>query len=178
MRFVLYKGTERNFSSSGLELAKADEVVLREYRAADLNRIVLLDETCFTEEFRFEQRSMKVYAEARNAISLIAEKEGEIVGFVIVHVERVSARWRGYVMTLDVAAEYRRRGLAGHMMQAVEKLAQANGARWMELHVFTENERAIRFYARQGYERVATIPRFYGAAGLDAFEYRKELIDL
>jgi ribosomal-protein-alanine N-acetyltransferase len=121
---------------------------------------------------------MKAYAEARNAISLIAEKEGELAGFVIVHIDHTSAGWRGYVVTLDVAAEYRRMGLAGRMLQAVEMLAEASGAQRMELHVFTENDGAIRFYERMGYERVARRQRFYGAGGLDAFEYRKRLVNL
>lgn len=159
-------------------MTKADEVVLREYLRGDLDRIVRLDERCFDEEFRFDRRSMKAYAEARNAISLIAERAGEIVGFVIVHIDRVAAGWRGYVVTLDVTTEYRRRGLAGRMMEAAEMLVETAGALRMELHVFTENEKAIRFYERIGYQRVATVPRFYGAEGLDAFEYRKELVGL
>ncbi len=159
-------------------MTRTDEVVLREYVDGDLDKIVRLDERCFDEEFRFDRRSMKAYAEARNAVSLIAERDGEIVGFVIVHIDQVAAGWRGYVVTLDVAAEYRRRGLAGQMMQAVEMLAEAAGALRMELHVFTENEAAIRFYERIGYERIARRRRFYGAEGLDAYEYRKELTDL
>jgi [ribosomal protein S18]-alanine N-acetyltransferase len=159
-------------------MTRIDEVVLRRYLVGDLDEIVHLDESCFEEEFRFDRRSMKAYAEARNAISLTAEKDGEIVGFVIVHIDRVAAGWRGYVVTLDVAAEFRRRGLAQRMMQAVEMLAEAQEAARMELHVFTANGGAIRFYERQGYERVATRRRFYGAEGLDAYEYRKELAGL
>ena len=71
-------------------MTKTDEVVLREYLGGDLDKIIRLDERCFNEEFRFDRRSMKAYAEARNAISLIAEKEGEIVGFVIAHIDRVA----------------------------------------------------------------------------------------
>jgi [ribosomal protein S18]-alanine N-acetyltransferase len=159
-------------------MINADEVVLREYVEEDLDEIVRLDERCFDEEFRFDRRSMKAYAEARNAVSLIAENEGEIVGFAIAHIDNVAAGWRGYVVTLDVAAEYRRRGLAEQMMQAVEMLAEAAGALRMDLHVFTENETAIRFYERIGYERFARRRRFYGAEGLDAYEYRKELTKL
>jgi ribosomal-protein-alanine N-acetyltransferase len=156
-------------------MTKTDEVVLREYVEGDLDKIVRLDERCFDEEFRFDRRSMKAYAEARNAVSLIAEKEGEIVGFAIAHINRIAAGWRGYIVTLDVAAEYRRRGLAAQMMQAVEMLAETAGAQRIELHVFTENDAAIRFYERAGYERIARLRRFYGAEGLDAFGYRKEL---
>jgi [ribosomal protein S18]-alanine N-acetyltransferase len=60
----------------------------------------------------------------------------------------------------------------------VEMLAEEAGALRMELHVFTENEAAIRFYERIGYERIARRHRFYGAEGLDAYEYRKELTNL
>jgi [ribosomal protein S18]-alanine N-acetyltransferase len=159
-------------------LARADEVVLREYRGADLDEIVRLDESCFTEEFRFDRRSMKAYAEGRNALSLIAEKDGRIVGFVIVHVDQTAAGRRGYVVTLDVAAEHRRIGLAAWMMQVAESLAAAAGVQHMELHVFTENEAAIHFYERIGYARAKRLQRFYGAAGLDAFVYRKSLAGL
>jgi ribosomal-protein-alanine N-acetyltransferase len=64
------------------------------------------------------------------------------------------------------------------MMQAVEMLAEAAGAQRIELHVFTENDAAIRFYEKIGYGRVARRRRFYGAEGLDAFEYHKELTSL
>jgi ribosomal-protein-alanine N-acetyltransferase len=133
-----------------------------------------LDEVCFTAEFRFDRESMLVFAEARNAIVVVAEVGGsEIVGFVIVHVEGAATGRRGYVVTLDVAENHRREGLAGRLMREVEERAAAAGAGWMELHVFTGNEGAIRFYERSGYARVAVRRRFYGSAGLDAFVYRK-----
>jgi ribosomal-protein-alanine N-acetyltransferase len=76
-------------------------------------------------------------------------------------------------VTLDVAENYRRVGLAGRLMREVEARAATAGARSMELHVFTGNEGAIRFYERLGYARVGVRRRFYGAAGLDAFVYRR-----
>ncbi|HEY6412102.1 MAG TPA: N-acetyltransferase [Edaphobacter sp.] len=175
MCFVQYNGTERAYLRVVSGMARAKKVVLRGYHVGDLDKIVRLDERCFDEEFRFDRRSMKAYVEARNSVSLIAEKDDEMVGFVIVHIDRVAMCRRGYVVTLDVAAECRRSGLAGRMMQAVEMLAEADGAQRMELHVFTENDAAIRFYEWLGYERVARLRRFYGAEGRDAFEYRKAL---
>jgi len=122
---------------------------------------------------------MRAFAGERDAIALVAETgDGELVGFVIVHVERVAAGWRGYVVTLDVAAEWRRKGLAGRLMREAETRTVAAGARWMELHVHTENDAAIRFYERLGYERISMVRRFYGAKGLDAFVYRKEIADM
>jgi ribosomal-protein-alanine N-acetyltransferase len=153
------------------------EIVLREYRGEDLEGITRLDEACFAKEFRFDRRSMRSFAEAENAISVVAEQiGGGIAGFVIVHVERLAGRLIGYVVTLDVAAEERRKGLAAQMMEEVERRARIVGTRWMELHVYTGNKGAIRFYEQMGYERVGVRLGFYGAPGRDAFVYRRELL--
>jgi ribosomal-protein-alanine N-acetyltransferase len=155
------------------------EIFLRDYRATDLDTMFRLDEACFTEEFRFDRESMREFAEERNAIVRIAEEVGgELAGFIIVHVERVATGWRAYVVTLDVAAEWRQQGLGRGLMREAEACAVAAGVRWMQLHVFTGNEGAIRFYERLGYERIRVQRRFYGKAGLDAFVYGKELLVL
>jgi ribosomal-protein-alanine N-acetyltransferase len=153
-----------------------DGIVLRDYRASDLDAIFLLDEVCFTAEFRFDRESMRAFAERRKAITLIAEDNGgEVIGFAIVQIERMGGGWRGYVVTLDMAVAWRRKELAWRLMQEAERRVVAAGAQWMELHVFTGNEGAIRFYERLGYERLGEVRRFYGKAGLDAFVYRKRL---
>lgn len=155
------------------------EIIFRDYRDTDLEAMFRLDEACFAEEFRFDRESMREFAEERNAIVRIAEEVGgELAGFIIVHVERVATGWRAYVVTLDVAAEWRQQGLGRGLMREAEACAVAAGVRWMQLHVFTGNEGAIRFYERLGYERIRVQRRFYGKAGLDAFVYGKELLVL
>jgi [ribosomal protein S18]-alanine N-acetyltransferase len=154
----------------------SSEICFRDYRATDLEAMFQLDEACFAEEFRFDRESMREFAEEQNALIRIAEKVGgQIVGFVIVHVERVATGWRAYVVTLDVAAECRKKGLARRLMREVEASAMAAGVQWMQLHVFTGNAGAICFYERLGYERISRQKAFYGEAGLDAFVYGKEL---
>jgi ribosomal-protein-alanine N-acetyltransferase len=156
-----------------------NEVSLRNYRGLDIEAMFRLDVACFAPEFRFDRRSMRAFAEERDAIALVAEKiDGELVGFVIVHVERLASGRRGYIVTLDVAEAWRRRGLAAMLMCEAEARAVAVGARRMELHVFTGNDAAIRFYERLGYERIAMMRRFYGAEELDAFVYRKEMTNV
>jgi ribosomal-protein-alanine N-acetyltransferase len=152
------------------------EIIFRDYRDTDLEAMFRLDEACFAEEFRFDRESMREFAEERNAIVRIAEEvSGELAGFIIVHVERVATGWRGYVVTLDVAAEWRQKGLGRRLMREAEWCAVAVGVGWMQLHVFTGNAGAIRFYERLGYERIRERRGFYGAPGLDAFVYGKEL---
>ncbi len=152
-----------------------DVILLRDYLPDDLDEIFLLDEACFAPEFRFDKESMRTFAEARDAITVVAEGGGGVKGFVIVEIEGgLAERW-GYVVTLDVAAESRRIGLAGRLMDEVERRAAGLGANRMELHVFTGNDGAIRFYEGRGYAQVGLRRRFYRSAGLDAFVYRKDL---
>jgi ribosomal protein S18 acetylase RimI-like enzyme len=100
--------------------------------------------------------------------------EGVPAGFVIVHLERLLSGLRGYVVTLDVAPKHRRGGLAGRLMQMVEDRVAALGVERMELHVFAENDAAIRFYESRGYARAGARRGFYGA-GMDGYLYRKLL---
>jgi [ribosomal protein S18]-alanine N-acetyltransferase len=151
------------------------EIQIRTYRGDDLEAISRLDELCFSEEFRFDRESMRAFAEERGAITLIAEDAAnELAGFVITHVEKTATGRCAYVVTLDVAFESRRSGIAGRLMQETEHRAALAGVTRVELHVFVENEGAIRFYEGRGYRRLGTKAGFYGR-GLDAWMYRKEL---
>ena len=149
---------------------------LREYSARDLGIIFALDEVCFEAPFRFSARTMQQFAEARNALTVIAENEtaDEIAGFSIAHVERAGKGLRAYVVTLDVAPQHRRQGLARQMMQRIEQQALEVGCEAVELHVSVDNDGAIAFYESEGYERSHMVKSFYGL-GRHAYVYRKML---
>jgi [ribosomal protein S18]-alanine N-acetyltransferase len=147
------------------------EVTLKEYRIGDLEAMFALDVVCFEPVFRFSRRAMRRFAEARGALTVLAEAEGELAGFAIVQMEdRV-----GYVVTLDVAPAWRRRGLARRLMVDVETRVVAAGGVGMELHVFVGNMGAVRFYEGMGYGRMGMVEGFYGR-GLDALIYGKRLV--
>jgi ribosomal-protein-alanine N-acetyltransferase len=145
-------------------------IQLRGYEAHDLNEMFRLDEACFEEPFRFTHTAMRRFAESRKARVVIAESDGALAGFAILHIEgRV-----GYVVTLDVAADFRRQGLALRLMDTMENEAAQSGCAVVGLHVYVGNTSAIKFYERVGYRRVGDVPAFYGE-GLDAWVYRKKL---
>lgn len=145
-------------------------IQLREYRSEDLGAMFRLDEECFEDPFRFTQSAMRRFAESRKARVVIAESNGVLAGFAILHVEgRV-----GYVVTLDVAEDFRRKGLAQRLMRAMEQKAAEAGCGVVGLHVFVGNVGATHFYERVDYTRVGDVPSFYGG-GLDAWVYRKKI---
>jgi len=147
-----------------------DEVTLREYRRGDWRAMHALDLVCFEPVFQFSRGAMHRFAEAAGAIVVLAEAGGELVGFCVVNMEEQT----GYVVTLDVAPAWRRRGLARQMMEAVEAKVRTAGGVGMALHVSTANAAAMQFYESIGYGRVGMAEGFYGR-GLDALVYRKRL---
>jgi ribosomal-protein-alanine N-acetyltransferase len=136
-----------------------------------------LDVVCFEKPFRFTRGSMRRFAEAKKARVVIAEESDVLVGFVILDIEETEYGRVGYINTLDVAPELRRRGIAGVLMSEAERQAQMDGCTALVLHVFTGNEAAIRFYAGMGYVRSHREEGFYGP-GVDAWEYHKLLLPL
>jgi len=151
------------------DLTGKPAVVLRGYRPGDWKPMYALDLICFELPFRFSQREMRRLAEEREAICVVAESNGALAGFCIAHLE---ANW-AYIVTLDVAPEWRRRGVAARLMQQAEAQAREAGAQGMALHVYNGNSGAIRFYERMGYNRLGITEGFYGR-GLDALVYRKK----
>ena len=151
-------------------------IMLRGYRSGDAEAMYALDLECFEPPFRFTQRAMRRFAERQDAIVLIAEdtertaEPGGLTGFVIAHMEGTTA----YIVTLDVAAKVRRRGLARRLMSETELRALNAGAQEIALHVFTGNTGAISFYESLGYDRVRMAEDFY-ARGVHGMVYRKWL---
>jgi ribosomal-protein-alanine N-acetyltransferase len=136
-----------------------------------------LDLICFAPVFQFSRGAMRGFAEAPGAVTVLAEAEnhgaqGELAGFCITQLDQRT----GYVVTLDVAPAWRRRGLAQRLMAVVESKLHSAGAEKMELHVFTGNAEAIRFYQSIGYTQAGTEIDFY-AQSLHALLYRKTLPD-
>jgi ribosomal protein S18 acetylase RimI-like enzyme len=146
------------------------EVTLRGYRRSDLEAMVRLDAACFAAVFRFSRRAMRGFAEADEALTVIAEVASELAGFAIAEV----ADGAGYVVTVDVATTWRGRGLGRRLVQELERLAAESGAAAMLLHVHTGNSAAVRLYEALGYVKTGEAKGFYGS-GLNAWVYERVL---
>ena len=154
-------------------MPERSDIVLRSYESRDLDAIVELDAECFDPPFRFSKTAMRRFAEAENAWVVVAVAEGALAGFCIVHMEQAESLDVGYVVTIDVAVGFRRRGLGEQMLAAGEAWVRASGGAGMMLHVFVKNDAAVRFYERLAYKRVGAQRGFYGP-GIDAAMYWKE----
>jgi ribosomal-protein-alanine N-acetyltransferase len=147
---------------------------LREYRNGDLDAMVALDELCFALPFRFSRALMRQFVEAKRARVTIADADGELAGFCVLHIDPFGHSRVGYLVTLDVAAAHRRQRLATRLMAQAEVQAVEAGCEAMVLHVFTGNRAAILFYELCGFVQTDRATDFY-SKGLDALVYRKPL---
>lgn len=147
----------------GTELAELSPdwaVTIRPATLDDDAALLELDRTQWTSESGFP--SARVKAEERTSHfgglrkpehNLVAEHDGEIVGFVAVPVKggfEEQAHVFG-LFNLIVAAKARRLGVGTALMLAAERFALERGARKLSLTVLASNEPALALYQRHGY---------------------------
>jgi ribosomal protein S18 acetylase RimI-like enzyme len=84
---------------------------------------------------------------------LVAEAEGKMLGTVV---GGFDGR-RGMVYHLAVTAQYRKQGIGGLLMDELERRLKAKGCIRCYLLVTVENESAMRFYEKRGWEHMKNV---------------------
>jgi [ribosomal protein S18]-alanine N-acetyltransferase len=130
---------------------------LRPYRRADFEEIWRLDQICFAHGIAYTRPELRHFLLAKTAVTIVAETEGKIAGFLIADVHEQ----HGHIITIDIHPEHRRAGLGTQLMQAAESRMREARVREIGLEVAVDNHPAIAFYKRRGFSVLKTIPRYY-----------------
>ncbi len=149
----------------------ASRMRFRDYRPSDLESMWQLDRECFPPGIAYSRSELRAFASRKTAETIVVEREGRIVAFVLGWRPR---RTEGHVITLDVTAAARQRGLGRRLMAALEDRFRAAGVRRVALETAATNTIAIDLYERLGYRKVARLPSYYGG-GLHAWKMEKAL---
>jgi ribosomal protein S18 acetylase RimI-like enzyme len=103
------------------------------------------------------QRLLQRVAERSGAI-FVAEDGGAVIGFIACYVKDTESLIEtpaysryGYVSDLDIAAEWRGRGLAQRLLAAAERHLAQHGVTRLRIGVLAANVAAQRAYARYGF---------------------------
>jgi ribosomal-protein-alanine N-acetyltransferase len=147
------------------------EPVLRSGRPEDLPRLWALDRLCFEPGIAYSRREMQRFLLLPGARSILAEADGELLGFALGYPD-ASASDVARVVTLDVHPDFRRHGLGRRLLRELLSRLAAGGSVRTLLEVDVRNSGAIEFYRREGFRQVRRIASYYGR-GLDAFEMTK-----
>ncbi len=133
--------------------------------ARDLPALVVLETNTFSDD-RFSRRQFHWLLTRANGYFVVAEANQTIVGYAIGLYRRNSRVCRCY--GLAVAAHLRGGGLAQQLMAKLRMEAVRRGCIAISLEVRADNQRAINFYRRLGFQHYEGLPQYYdhGADGL------------
>jgi ribosomal-protein-alanine N-acetyltransferase len=140
---------------------------LREARLNDFFKLKRLEKLCFQEDAWpwIDIFAALVFPET---VRLVIEIEDELTGFVIG--DRRRTRNLGWIASIAVHPDYRRRGFGTQLMLACEREL---GTGRIRLSLRRSNETARRLYIQQGYVQVDLWPKYY-RNGEDAIVMEKQ----
>lgn len=74
----------------------------------------------------------------------------ELIGYLWYSINREEGF--AWLESIDLFAPFQNQGYGGEVIKLAQEQLAAQGIRSMRLHVFGENQRALRFYQRHGYK--------------------------
>jgi len=103
-----------------------------------------------------------------NSVSLIAQINGEIVGFIIGLIQHIRGMKTGHIYTIDIAIKHRRRGVGIKLLKELEQIFTKKGVKVCFLEARLNNVAALELYKKQGYTEIERLEDYYfeGAHGV------------
>lgn len=155
-------------SFSANRLSRAD-VILRRMRQDDLSQVAAIAAHSYAEPW--PQESFRVELNSEVSHPVVAERAGEIVGFIVAWMVTDEVE----IANLTVKETFRRRGLGRMLLTHVLALAQARQCATAYLEVRRSNWAARRLYESMGFNDHGLRSRYYGRTGEDAIVMQKKL---
>jgi [ribosomal protein S18]-alanine N-acetyltransferase len=146
------------------------KITLREYFPADFETLCEIDRECYEPGIAYSRRMMREYLDHPASDCVVAEAGGKIVGFCITVREATA----GYIVTMDVLAAHRRRGVGSRILAQTERRLAAAGVQRAALETATDNASAVAFWKKHGY-RTRAVKKGYYPGGRDAFAMAKPI---
>ncbi len=143
-------------------------LALRAYDPRDFSGLYRLDQSCFPAGISYSKTTLRYFLSLRSADCLVAMEDTQLAGFILTEENPPLA----HVITLDVAENFRRRGIGSALLAESERNLALRGVRTILLETATDNDAGVAFWQRHGYRIEATLKRYY-LGRLNAYEMRK-----
>lgn len=131
---------------------------LRPATREDIPRLMEIEETCFQID-RMTARAFRHAVSGANASLTVAEREGEVQGYVLLFYRRGSSLARLYSIAMMPA--FRGCGLGRALLAAAEDEATGHDCAYLRLEVRQDNRAAIALYERRGYKPFGVYADYY-----------------
>lgn len=136
----------------------------------DFETLYRIDRACYPPGIAYTRRDLRDFLTHPESLCRVALLGEEIVGFLI----GLYHDGQGHIITADVRASARRRGVGSALLAAVEAEMAARGVTVVELETATNNAAGVAFWKRSGYQVAAVVPRYY-LRRIDAYLMFKRL---
>ncbi len=148
---------------------------LRAVSPDDFPNLYALDQACFDPGIAWSKAELLYFMKYPGNIGVLAEDEsGRLAGFAIAGKQRRQGSIFGRLITIDVDAQLRRRGIGHVLLEEIERQLRAAGANAVLLEVAVDNATAQSFYERHGFVSTGRIPGYY-LGRIDALVMEKPL---
>ena len=134
----------------------ATAVRIRALRSADADFVLSLANAAFSEFSPQPARSTLWMAE--HFVTLVAERAGVPLGFVVVRIERDRL---AELVAIAVLERERGRGAGSALLKAAEIRARAGGAPGIVLHTADANVAALELFFKRGFHIRRRLRRYY-----------------
>ena len=148
------------------------KTLIRHATGADFATLLSIDGDSFPREVAYDCAELSYLMKRPGAETLVLEEDGGIAAFLLFEVNR--RRKLATIITLDVREEKRRKGYASSLLKQSEDLLATHGVEKVDLQVDVENEGAIAFYRKHGFQTVRLLRNYY-PTGHDAWLMVKTL---
>jgi ribosomal protein S18 acetylase RimI-like enzyme len=139
-----------------------ESLEIRELTIDDLAAVFHLGESLFTSDFSpsmyrtWDEYEITTLFNSDNDLCLVAELDGEIVGFALgTTVEKLNSAWKyGYLVWIGVKPGLQKCG-AGHKLfcELRERMIE-KGVRMIVIDTDADNKAGINFFKKQGFDNI------------------------
>ena len=134
---------------SGIYIANEDEI----------DAIVEIEKKCFPGNVAYSKHQLEYLILNANSDCLVEKEAGVVRAFLIVTYRQRSLTCN--IETIDVAPDFKNRGIGLKLLKAAEVEMKRRGMRWSQLEVSEGNEAALRVYKNAGYTFKKKLEGYY-----------------
>lgn len=141
------------------------DIIIRKAEKKDMESMLKLMDYLLSLEGDFpnrqeaQKKGFSLVLDSNIADVFVAELKGKVVGMCSMHlfISTVQGGYAGVVEDVVVDEDYAGMGIGGMMLEHIEKHAKSEGVTRLQLMVDRDNETAIAFYNKQGWDQTKYI---------------------
>lgn len=135
----------------------------------DLREIAEMEREIFPDAW--SEASLADTQKQKSTVMITAKKEQELIGYLIASL----VPEEGEILRIAVRKEFRRQGVAGHMILELENVCEETDVYKLMLEVRESNQDAISFYKEKGFTEDGLRKDYYTDPAEDAVLMSREL---